>query len=151
MVMHRSFMKEALQEAEKARKQNEVPVGAVIVYQGKVIGRGYNQRETLNDPIAHAEIIAIREAAKELGGWRLTNSDLYVTLEPCAMCAGAAVNARIRALYFGAYDPKAGAVSSLMKLAQDKRLNHQVEVFGGICESECGQLLKDFFKEKRKK
>ncbi len=120
-------MSEALAEARLALAAGEVPVGAVVVLHGEVIGRGHNRRETANDPTAHAEILAIREAAGKLGSWRLTDADLYVTLEPCPMCAGAIVNARLRRLVFGAYDPKAGAVISLMNLVQDRRLNHTVE------------------------
>ncbi|NMB39208.1 MAG: tRNA adenosine(34) deaminase TadA [Firmicutes bacterium] len=149
--MHKFFMEQALLEAEKALEIDEVPIGAVIVYEGKIIGRGYNQRETLNDPTAHAEIIAIRRAAQNLGTWRLTNTEIYVTLEPCAMCAGAIVNARIHSLIYGAEDPKAGAVSSLMNIVQDKRLNHQVEVIKGIHENACSRLLKDFFSDLRKR
>lgn len=149
--MHKFFMEQALLEAEKALEIDEVPIGALIVYEGKIIGRGYNQRETLNDPTAHAEIIAIRRAAQNLGTWRLTNTEIYVTLEPCAMCAGAIVNARIHSLIYGAEDPKAGAVSSLMNIVQDKRLNHQVEVIKGIHENACSRLLKDFFSDVRKR
>lgn len=149
--MHKFFMEQALLEAEKALEIDEVPIGALIVYEGKIIGRGYNQRETLNDPTAHAEIIAIRRAAQNLGTWRLTNTEIYVTLEPCAMCAGAIVNARIHSLIYGAEDPKAGAVSSLMNIVQDKRLNHQVEVIKGIHENACSRLLKDFFSDLRKR
>ncbi len=149
--MHKFFMEQALFEAKKALKIDEVPIGAVIVYEGEIIGRGFNQRETLNDPTAHAEIIAIRQAAQNLGTWRLTNADIYVTLEPCVMCAGAIVNARIHSLIYGAGDPKAGAVSSLMNVVQDKRLNHQVEVIEGIHENACSRLLKDFFSDVRKR
>lgn len=149
--MNKRFMLEALLEAKRALDKGEVPIGAVVVRDGEIISRGHNNREYGKDPTAHAEMIAIREAAHELGAWRLTNCELYVTLEPCCMCAGAIVNARISQLVFGAYDPKAGAVSSLMNLVQDHRLNHQVEVFGGICETECAKMLKDFFRELRKR
>ncbi|HBG08974.1 MAG: tRNA adenosine(34) deaminase TadA [Limnochordia bacterium] len=142
-------MSEALAEARLALAAGEVPVGAVVVLHGEVIGRGHNRRETANDPTAHAEILAIREAAGKLGSWRLTDADLYVTLEPCPMCAGAIVNARLRRLVFGAYDPKAGAVISLMNLVQDRRLNHTVEVLDGICQSECAALLQEFFRRLR--
>ncbi|WP_461368092.1 tRNA adenosine(34) deaminase TadA [Candidatus Darwinibacter acetoxidans] len=142
-------MSEALAEARLALAAGEVPVGAVVVLHGEVIGRGHNRRETANDPTAHAEILAIREAAGKLGSWRLTDADLYVTLEPCPMCAGAIVNARLRRLAFGAYDPKAGAVISLMNLVQDRRLNHTVEVLDGICQSECAALLQEFFRRLR--
>ncbi len=147
--MHKAFMQEALAEAYLALAQGEVPIGAVVVLDGKIIGRGHNLRETRNDPTAHAEILAIQEAAKYSKRWRLTNATLYVTLEPCPMCAGAIVNARLQRLVFGAYDPKAGAVTSLMNLVQDKRLNHFVEVYDGICQRECAELLQVFFQELR--
>lgn len=120
-----------------------------LVLDGEIIGRGHNQRETQKDPTAHAEMLAIREAARYLNRWRLTNATLYVTLEPCPMCAGVIVNARLRRLVFGAYDSKAGAVISLMNLVQDRRLNHFVEVYDGICQDECAALLQDFFHELR--
>jgi len=142
-------MLEALAEARLALEAGEVPVGAVVVLDGEVIGRGHNLREAAQDPTAHAEILAIRQAARHLGSWRLTNADLYVTLEPCPMCAGVIVNARLRRLVFGAYDPKAGAVVSLMNLVQDRRLNHTVEVLDGICQSECAGLLQEFFQRLR--
>lgn len=144
-------MREAIIEANCALVLNEVPIGAVVVLDGKIIGRGHNLRETTNDPTAHAEIIAIREATKYINHWRLTNATLYVTLEPCPMCAGAIVNSRLKKLVFGAYDSKAGAVFSLMNLAQDKRLNHFVEVYDGICQKECTRLLQDFFRDLRLK
>jgi tRNA(adenine34) deaminase len=147
--VHRTFMQEALAEAQLALASGEVPIGAVVVLDGKIIGRGHNLREANNDPTAHAEILAIQEAAKHLNRWRLTNATLYVTLEPCPMCAGAIVNARLQRLVFGAYDPKAGAVTSLMNLVQDKRLNHFVEVYDGICQRECTELLQGFFQELR--
>jgi tRNA(adenine34) deaminase len=147
--VHKRFMQEALVEAQLALSLGEVPIGAVVVLDGKIIGRGHNLRETKNDPTAHAEIIAIQEAAKHLKTWRLTNATLYVTLEPCPMCAGAIVNARLQRLVFGAYDPKAGAVTSLMNLVQDKRLNHFVDVYDGICQRECAELLQGFFQELR--
>ena len=147
--MHKKFMLEALAEAKLALDIGEVPIGAVVVLDGQIIGRGHNRREFGNDPTAHAEIIAIREAAKHLGKWRLTNATLYVTLEPCPMCAGAIVNSRLQRLVFGAYDPKAGAATSLMNLVQDKRLNHFVEVYDGICQRECSELLQSFFRELR--
>jgi len=145
-------MQAALEEAHKALQSGEVPIGAVVVRNGEIIGRGYNQRETLRDPTAHAEMIAIRQAAERLGTWRLTGATLYVTLEPCPMCAGAIVHARISTLVYGADDPKAGAVSSLMNLVQDKRLNHCVaEVIAGIKEQECSELLRGFFRQLREK
>ncbi|OGC85757.1 MAG: tRNA-specific adenosine deaminase [candidate division Zixibacteria bacterium RBG_16_43_9] len=143
------WMRVALQEANLALKKKEVPVGAVVVYQDKVIGRGHNQTETLNDPTAHAEILAIGAAANYLNSWRLSEAVLYVTLEPCAMCAGAIVLARMKKLVFGAFDPKAGACGSLYNLVQDKRLNHQVEVVPEILKEDCSALLQTFFKELR--
>jgi len=143
------FMREALREAEKAAEVQEVPVGAVVVANGKIIARAHNLRETTGDPTAHAEILALREAARINKHWRLTGMSLYVTLEPCSMCAGALVLARIDRLIFGASDPKAGAVGSLMNLVQDPRLNHRVEVTAGILGDECGKILKDFFKKRR--
>jgi tRNA(adenine34) deaminase len=142
-------MREALAEARKAFAKDEVPVGAVVVKDGRVIGRGHNLRETLKDPTAHAEIIALREAAGEVGSWRLNGTTVYVTLEPCPMCAGALVLARIERLVFGAYDPKAGAVASLMGILSDERLNHQVEYTGGVLAKESQDLLREFFKERR--
>lgn len=149
--MDNPFMEQALLEAKKALAIGEVPIGAVLVQDGVIIGRGHNQKETLKDPTAHAEIISIRQAAKTIGSWRLTGADLYVTLEPCPMCAGAIVNSRINKLFYGAEDPKTGAVSSLMNLVQDQRLNHHVEVIGGVCQESCSQLLKDFFLVLRKR
>ena len=145
----RKYMLEALAEAKLALASGDVPIGAVVVLDGEIIGRGHNQREALGDPIAHAEILAIQAAAQHVGSWRLTNAALYVTLEPCPMCAGAIVNSRLHRLVFGAYDPKAGAVSSLMNLVQDQRLNHFVEVYDGICQKECAELLQDFFRKLR--
>lgn len=144
------FMREALFEAEKAADLKEVPVGAVIVAGGEIIARAHNLRETTGDPTAHAEVLALREAARINKHWRLTGMSLYVTLEPCTMCAGALVLARINRLIFGAADPKAGAVGSLMNLVQDPRLNHRVEVTAGILGDECGKILKEFFRERRK-
>ena len=143
------WMQVALREARIALKKKEVPVGAVVVYQGKIIGRGHNQTESLNDPTAHAEILAIGAAANYLNSWRLPEADLYVTLEPCSMCAGAIVLSRIKKLIFGAYDPKNGACGSLYNLVQDKRFNHQVELVSEILKDECTELLQAFFKELR--
>jgi len=147
--VHEKYMREAVLQAKEALAAGEVPIGAVVVLGGEIIGRGRNRREELKDPTAHAEIIAIRAAAKYLGGWRLTAASLYVTLEPCPMCAGAIVNARLKTLVFGAFDPKAGAVSSLLNLVQDERLNHRVDVVAGVCQEECAKLLRDFFKQLR--
>ena len=140
------WMAEALAEASKAEAGGEVPVGAIVVRGGVVIGRGQNRRETDGDPLAHAELFAIREAAKAVGGWRLIGCTLYVTLEPCAMCAGALVNSRIDRLVFGAHDPKAGFCGSLGNLVQDPRLNHRLEMTGGVLEAECGEQLREFFR-----
>jgi tRNA(adenine34) deaminase len=143
------WMESALREAEQAYKKKEVPVGAVVVQNGRIIGRGYNQIESLRDPTAHAEMIAITAAAMQLGGRRLENCTLYVTLEPCPMCAGAIVLARIPRLVLGALDPKAGACGTLFNIVQDERLNHRVEVVAGVSETRCSDLLKEFFSNVR--
>ncbi len=145
MTEDERWMDSAIREAEQAYKRKEVPIGAVIVREGKIVGRGYNQTETLQDPTAHAEIIAITAAAATIGSRRLEGCTLYVTLEPCAMCAGAIILARIPRLVFGAADPKAGACVTLYNIVQDRRLNHQVETVAGISEARCGALLKEFF------
>ena len=145
------FMQEALKEAKKAFYENEVPVGAVVVKDGLIIGRGRNRTETAHDPTAHAEIRAIRQAAEKLGSWRLTGCDLYVTVEPCSMCAGAVVWSRIRSVYFGAPDSKAGACGSLYNIPQDERLNHQTQIYTGLMQKESEKLMKDFFKKLRQK
>jgi tRNA(adenine34) deaminase len=144
------FMRQALAESERAEDSNDVPVGCVVVRDGRVIGRGFNQRELLQDPTAHAEIIAITAAAAEVESWRLERCTLYVTLEPCPMCAGAIVLSRLPRLVFGAFDPKAGACGSLMNLVQDPRLNHRVETTSGVLAEECGARLRAFFGELRK-
>ncbi len=143
------FMHEALTEAWKAYLIAEVPIGAVVVKDGRIIGRGHNLRESSKDPTAHAEIIAIREAAKYLGGWRLTGCSLYVTIEPCPMCAGAIYQARLDKLVYGAPDLKAGAAGTLYNIPQDDRLNHQMEVIPGVLLDECANIMKSFFKELR--
>lgn len=145
------FMRLALREAEKAAEEGEIPVGAVIVAEGKVIARGRNSRERWKDPTAHAEIIALKRAAKRLGRWRLKGTTVYVTVEPCPMCAGAMVLARIKRLVYSCVDSKGGACGSLYNIPQDNRLNHQVEVVGGVLEREGQTLLKGFFKELRGK
>jgi tRNA(adenine34) deaminase len=145
-----SFMREALKEAERALSVDEVPVGAVIVNQGRIIARAHNQKETLRDPTAHAEMIAITQAAEALERWRLTGCTLYVTLEPCTMCAGAMVLARMDRLVFGADDPKAGAVGSLYNIPRDMRLNHRLDVTGGVLADPCGDVLRRFFQKKRR-
>ena len=142
-------MKEALKEAEKAYEKGEIPVGALIVVNGEIISKAHNIKETTFDPTAHAEILAIREAARILGAWRLTDATLYVTKEPCIMCSGAIVNSRIKRLVYGCNDPKGGAVVSLYNILNDKRLNHQVEIKEGILEIECRDILKRFFRELR--
>ena len=143
------FMRLALVEARRAADEGEIPVGAVAVKDGRVVGAGYNRREGARDPTAHAELLAVQAAARELGAWRLSGVTVFVTLEPCAMCAGALVLARVERLVFGARDPKAGAVVSLMNLAQDPRLNHRIEVVEGVLAEECGELLKSFFRRLR--
>jgi tRNA(adenine34) deaminase len=142
-------MMEAIAEAQKAAAMDEVPVGCVVVIGGTIVGRGGNRRESAADPTAHAEILAIRQAAQAIGGWRLSGSTLYVTQEPCPMCAGALVNARIERLVFGCDNPKAGAVKTLYQLVEDPRLNHRMTVSGGVLAQECGSLLTEFFKKLR--
>ena len=144
------FMNQAIIQAKKALKQGEIPVGAVIVKDGKIIARGYNKKEQKNDSTMHAEIIAIKKATQRLNNWRLNNCEMYVTLEPCAMCAGAIINSRISKVYIGAYDENAGAVGSKIDLLNNENLNTKVDVQCGICEEECSKLLKDFFKELRR-
>jgi len=152
---HEEFMRQALREAETAFAEDEVPIGAVIVYEDptagslRVIAAAHNQREQLRDPTAHAEMIAITQAAQALNNWRLEHCTLYVTLEPCPMCAGAIVLARMRRVVYGAADPKAGAVNTLFQLLHDPRLNHRAEVVAGVLAEPCGQILSKFFAEKR--
>ena len=146
---HTHYMQLAFQQAMAAETMDEVPIGAVIVHQGRVIAAAHNQRETLRDPTAHAEMVAITQAAEALGDWRLVDCALYVTLEPCPMCAGAIVNARIPVVVYGATDPKAGAVSSLFHLLNDERLNHRCEVVPGILAADCGEILTRFFRRQR--
>lgn len=143
------FMNEAIKEALKAYEKGEIPVGAVVVINGQIVSRAHNIKETTNDPTSHAEILAIREAGRALGAWRLTEATIYVTKEPCIMCSGAIVNARIKRLVYGCDDKKGGGALSLYKIVQDSRLNHQVEVKRGVLEEECSLLLKKFFKELR--
>lgn len=145
------FMSAALREAQAAMEAGDVPVGAVIVHGERIIGRGYNQRELMQDPTAHAEMIALTAAAAALNSWRLAGCTLYVTLEPCAMCAGALVLARIDRLVYGATDPKAGACGSIYNLVEDARLNHRVQVRRGVLEQECADLLRAFFAQQRAK
>ncbi|NMC19770.1 MAG: nucleoside deaminase [Thermogutta sp.] len=143
------FMALALQEAEAAAAENEVPVGAVIVHAGRVVAAAHNQRERLRDPTAHAEMIAITQAAESLGSWRLEDCTLYVTLEPCPMCAGAIIQARIPRVVYGADDPKGGAVRSLYRLLEDARLNHCCEIRAGVSAARCGAVLSEFFRKQR--
>ena len=143
------FMQEAISEANKAKAVEEVPIGAVVVYRGEIIGRGHNLREHSQDATSHAEMFAIRAACKELESWRLEECQLFVTLEPCPMCSGGMILSRIEEVYFGAYDPKGGTAGTLMNLLTDERFNHRAYVEGGILEEECGQLLTNFFREIR--
>lgn len=151
MEEHEQWMQEAISEALKAETIHEVPIGAVIVHEGRIIGRGHNLRETSMDPTAHAEMIAIREASEFLRAWRLLNCTLYVTLEPCPMCAGAIVQSRILRVVYGTIDPKAGCAGTLMNLLQEDRFNHRVEVINGILREECSSLLTSFFRKLRNK
>ncbi|HEY6908077.1 MAG TPA: tRNA adenosine(34) deaminase TadA [Myxococcales bacterium] len=147
--MDEIFMAEALACARLAASEGEVPVGAVVVCGGRVVGRGRNARERLHDPTAHAELLALQDSARSLGRWRLTGATVYATLEPCPMCAGALVNARVDRLVYGVADPKAGAVDTLFDLVRSPRLNHRVEVTAGVLAGECGELLKEFFRGRR--
>lgn len=143
------FMRLALEEANLAFSEGEVPVGAVLVIDGDVVAKAHNTRETSKDPTAHAEVIAIRDASEKADNWRLSNATLYVTKEPCIMCSGTMVNARLGRLVYGCRDEKGGGVDSLYKLLSDKRLNHQVEVVSGVLENECAEILKRFFQGRR--
>ena len=143
------YMRQALKEAQRAFEEDEVPVGTVVVFKGKIIARSYNQVERLKDPTAHAEMLALTSATNFLGTKWLNAASIYVTIEPCSMCAGALVLSRVKNLYFGAKDPKAGACGSVLNIASHKKLNHRIKVAGGILEKECGFLLKEFFKKKR--
>ncbi|TCS95445.1 tRNA adenosine(34) deaminase TadA [Hazenella coriacea] len=147
---HEKYMRAALHEAEKAKAIGEVPIGAVIVYKDEIIGKGYNLREIDQDPTAHAEIIAIQEATDHLGSWRLNDCVLYVTLEPCPMCAGAIIQSRIATVVYGTTDPKAGCAGTLMNLLDEPRFNHQTAVISGVLEEECSSMLTHFFRELRK-
>jgi tRNA(adenine34) deaminase len=142
---HERWMRAAIDQAIRALEDDEVPIGAVVVHNGRIIGEGHNQRETLRDPTAHAEMIAITQAAEALESWRLLDCALYVTLEPCPMCAGAIVQARIPTVIYGADDPKAGACRTLFRITDDPRLNHRATVIGGVLEHDCARLLQDFF------
>lgn len=149
MNIHEKYMKQALKEAKKAYEKLEVPVGAVIVKDGKIIARAHNQKETKFDTTKHAEILAISKASKKLGSWRLNDCEMYVTLEPCPMCAGALIQSRIKRVYIGANDEKTGAIGSVFNLLTDYKFNHTVEFEKGILEKECQRVLQDFFVELR--
>ena len=150
-TLEERFMMEALKEAQKALEKNEVPVGAVIVHEGKVIARAHNQNILLRDPTAHAEMIAITEATSALQSERLLHTELYVTIEPCAMCAGALVLARVKRIVFGADDPKAGACGSVVNIAHHQKLNHRIQMTSGVLEKECRSLIQEFFRHRRQK
>ena len=144
------FMQIAIEQAKKAKELDEVPVGAVIVKDGKIIAKGKNKKNYKNNSLYHAELIALNKAMKKFNDWHLYDCDLYVTLEPCPMCAGACINARLGRIIFGAYDPKAGCCGSIYNLPEDKRFNHRPEIIGGIKEKECAEILSNYFKDKRK-
>jgi tRNA(adenine34) deaminase len=143
------FMRDALKEAELAEQEGEVPVGAVVVFAGTVIGRGHNRNLGWHDPTAHAEVVALRDAGKSIGNHRLSDCEMFVTIEPCAMCAGAIIHARIRRLVYGAADPKAGAVQSVMRVLNHPQLNHKVEVESGVLGAECSTIVQEFFRRRR--
>ena len=143
------YMKEALKEAKKAELIDEVPIGCVIVKDDKIIARGHNQRETNQSPIGHAEIIAINKASKKLKSWRLEGCDIYVTLEPCIMCSGAIIQSRINKVYYGAFDPKGGALGSSINVLEAKNINHHPEVISGVMQEECSKIITNYFKAKR--
>ena len=151
MLKKEKFMKEAIKQAKKAYDKEERPVGAVIVKDGKIIARGYNKKEEKKDTTQHAEIIAIQKASRKIGAWRLQDCEMYVTLEPCAMCTGALIQARLKRVYIGTMDPKTGACGSVLNLLEDYKFNHKVEVETNIMQKECEKILKDFFKYLRSK
>lgn len=151
MDSHEKYMKEAIKQAKKAAAIGEVPIGCVIVYDGKIIGRGYNRRKVDKNTLSHAELVAIKKASKYMDDWRLEDCDMYVTLEPCQMCSGAIVQARMKRVYIGCMNPKAGCAGSIFNLLQVPEFNHQVEITKGILEEECSKILKDFFKDLREK
>ena len=151
MLKKEKFMKEAIKQAKKAYDKEEIPVGAVIVKDGKIIARGYNKKEEKKDTTQHAEIIAIQKASRKIGAWRLQDCEMYVTLEPCAMCTGALIQARLKRVYIGTMDPKTGACGSVLNLLEDYKFNHKVEVETNIMQKECEKVLKDFFKYLRSK
>jgi len=149
--MDEKYMREAIRQAKKAYEVQEVPIGCVIVYEGKIIGRGYNRRTIDKNVLAHGELQAIKRANKKMGDWRLEDCTLYVTLEPCPMCAGAIVQARIKRVVIGCMNPKAGSVGSVINLLEQEGFNHQVEITTGVLEDECSRMMKDFFRELREK
>lgn len=151
MLKKEKFMKEAIKQAKKAYDKEEIPVGAVIVKDGKIIARGYNKKEEKKDTTQHAEIITIQKASRKIGAWRLQDCEMYVTLEPCAMCTGALIQARLKRVYIGTMDPKTGACGSVLNLLEDYKFNHKVEVETNIMQKECEKILKDFFKYLRGK
>lgn len=151
MTEQERYMKEAIRQAKKAEALEEVPIGCVIVCDGKIIARGYNRRNTDKNTLSHAELNAIRKASKKLGDWRLEGCTMYVTLEPCQMCAGALVQSRIDEVVIGAMNPKAGCAGSVLNLLQDSNFNHQVKITGGVLEEECASMLSDFFRSLREK
>ena len=151
MLKKEKFMKEAIKQAKKAYDKEEIPVGAVIVKDGKIIARGYNKKEEKKDTTQHAEIIAIQKASRKIGAWRLQDCEMYVTLEPCAMCTGALIQARLKRVYIRTMDPKTGACGSVLNLLEDYKFNHKVEVETNIMQKECEKILKDFFKYLRSK
>lgn len=151
MTEHEKFMKKAIEQARKARDNDEVPVGAIIVKNGKIIARAYNMREKTNDPTAHAEIIAIRKACHKMNSWRLEDCVIYVTLEPCSMCAGALIWTRMKKIVFGACDPKGGALGSSYNIIEQKGINHFPEVHKEVLHEECSRIIRDFFSKKRNK
>jgi len=150
MNRHEEYMKTALSLAQEARKNGEIPVGAIIVVNGEIVAKACNEKEMRGDATAHAEILALQRAAKQVGHWRLSDATMYVTLEPCSMCAGAMVQARLGKLVYGAYDPRAGAAGSVIDLLDHPAFNHRVIVKSGVLADECGQILKEFFEAKRK-
>jgi tRNA(adenine34) deaminase len=149
MTRDESCLQLAIDQARLAAEAGEVPVGAIVVFEGEVVGRGRNQVLATNDPTAHAEIVALRDAARHLNNYRLTGCELYTTLEPCSMCAGAIIHARIARLVYGAADPKAGAAGSVLEVINHPKLNHQLEIVAGVMAEECGELLRAFFRERR--
>ena len=151
MTTEERYMKAAIKQAKKAENIDEVPIGCVIVYHGKIIARGYNRRNIDKNTLSHAELNAIKKASKRLGDWRLDDCEMYVTLEPCQMCAGAIVQSRIKKIYIGSMNPKAGSAGSVINLLQGKEFNHQVEIESGILQEECSGMLSDFFKNLRKR